>query len=127
MKSSMRGELEMTVWDPRPELYGQGWGRLNLRSHGPVAGAVDREEDDDRMGHQEPITGDVWITKNTIGETVRLLEPQLCRRGGTIGHSVVRQVVGWTCVKKDAEVWRGSQRPVGWSCVATELEDWKGS
>lgn len=59
-----------------------------------MAGAVDREEDDDGIGHQEPMTGDVWIKKNMIGETVRLLEPQLCRRGGTMGHSVIRQVVG---------------------------------
>ena len=94
LHEDVRGELEITVWDPWPELYGQGWGRLNLRSHGPVAGAVDREEDDDRIGHQEPMTGDVWIKKNTVGETVRLLEPQLCRQGATIGHSVVRQVVG---------------------------------
>lgn len=90
----VRGELEITVWDPWPELYGQGWGRLNLRSRGPVAGAVDREEDDDRIGHQESMTGDVWIKKHATEETVRLLEPQLFRRGGTIGHSDIRQVVG---------------------------------
>lgn len=46
---------------------------------------VDGEEDDDWRAHQEPVTGDVWIKKNTMGEMVRLLELQLCKRGRTIG------------------------------------------
>ena len=63
---------------------------------------MDREEDDDRRGCQEPVTGDMWIKKNKTGETVRLLEPQLCGGGETIGHNVVRQATG--------SVWTGMQR-----------------
>ena len=33
-------KLEIKVWDLWPELCGQGWERLHLRSHRPVGAAV---------------------------------------------------------------------------------------
>lgn len=68
------------------ELCGKGWGKLALEfTQTSGCSYVDREEEDDRRGHQEPVTGDLWIKKNKTGQIVRLLELQLSKRGGTIG------------------------------------------
>ena len=48
------------------------------QTHG--CSCVDREEDDDQTGCQEPVIGDMWIQKNKTGETVKVLELQLCRQ-----------------------------------------------
>ena len=40
LHGNLRGELEKKVWDMWPELCGQGWERLHLRSHRPVGAAV---------------------------------------------------------------------------------------
>ena len=58
---------------------------------------VDKKEDDDPRECQEPVTGDMWIKKrmeDKTGETVKVLELQLCTQRGTIGYKVIRQVAG---------------------------------